>query len=91
MSPNTIDEKKNQEIQLLAEKLLYYNELFIKQCDSWLPAEEGNANLMKEIRGREKETKMAKMTKMAGIAKIGKMKAGLRRFFGIDRILGKNI
>jgi hypothetical protein len=42
-----IDEKKKRDIMFHAKKLLYYNELLIKQCDGWLSAEEGNANMIK--------------------------------------------
>jgi hypothetical protein len=49
-----ISEEKKKEILLRAEWLMYYNELLIKQCDSWLSAEEGNANMMKEYMKRYK-------------------------------------
>jgi len=39
-----------------AENLLYYNNLLIEQCDSWLSAEEGNRNMEKRI--REKKTRI---------------------------------
>jgi len=39
----------------LAEKLLYYNTLLIEQCDSWLPAEEGNRYMEKCIAERRKK------------------------------------
>jgi len=74
METNTIDEKKNQEILFHAEKLLRHNELLIKQCDSWLSAEEGNANMMKAIMEREKATRISRISKIS-------------RIFGIDRIL----
>jgi len=32
-----------------AERLLHYNDLLIKQCDSWLSAEEGNRIMEKRI------------------------------------------
>ena len=37
-----------------AEMLLYYNNLLIEQCESWLPAEEGNRNMEKRIREKKK-------------------------------------
>jgi len=40
-----------------AEKLLHYNELLIKQCDSWLSAEEGNRNMMRAITERRRKEK----------------------------------
>ena len=55
---------KEEEILFHAEKLLHYNNLLITQCDSWLSAEEGNKNLMKKIRGREK---IKKKTWFSGI------------------------
>jgi len=47
---------KRDDILFRAEKMLYYNNLLIKQCDSWLSAEEGNRNMEKRI--REKKTKI---------------------------------
>jgi len=38
-----------------AEKVLYYNTLLIEQCDSWLPAEEGNRYMEKRIAERRKK------------------------------------
>jgi len=51
-----IDNTKNihDDILYRAEKLLYYNNLLIKQCDSWLSEEEGNKNMEKRIRERKK-------------------------------------
>ena len=43
-------EKKIQDdILRSAEKLLYFNNLLIEQCDSWLSVEEGNRNMEKRI------------------------------------------
>ena len=89
MAPITIEDKKNHEILFHAAKLMRINELLIKQCDSWLSAEEGNRNMMREIRERGK-TKMTKMTKIDKMTKMAKIKAALRRMFGIDWIFGKN-
>ena len=36
------------------EKLLCYNTLLIKQCDSWLSAEEGNRNMEMQITEKRK-------------------------------------
>jgi len=49
-----VDGKIKDEILFRAEKLLYENERLIKQCDSWLPAEEGNRNMLKRIEDRKK-------------------------------------
>jgi tRNA U34 2-thiouridine synthase MnmA/TrmU len=48
--------KKNidSEILSIAQKALHYNDLLIKQCDSWLSAEEGNRNMEARIRERKK-------------------------------------
>ena len=48
------------EIIARAERVIYYNELLIEQCNSWLPAEEGNRimeeRILESIR-KEKEEK----------------------------------
>jgi len=46
-----MDTKNNIRESILkrAEKMLYYNDLLIKQCDSWLSEEEGNINMKKRI------------------------------------------
>jgi len=48
-------ENMRDEILKQAEKLLYYNELLIEQCDSWLSAEEGNRNMERRIAERRKK------------------------------------
>ena len=52
-----MDNEKNIKdgILLRAEKVLYYNNLLIEQCDSWLSAEEGNRNMEKQIEERRKK------------------------------------
>jgi len=52
-----IKSDKKKEILFHAEKLLHYNDLLIKQCDSWLSEEEGAKNMEKRIREREKAKK----------------------------------
>jgi len=42
------------EVLFRAEKTLHYNDLLIAQCGSWLSAEEGNENMMKQIMERKK-------------------------------------
>ena len=51
-----MDTEKNikEDILLRAEKVLDYNNWLIKQCDSWLSAEEGNRNMEKRIEVRRK-------------------------------------
>jgi len=44
-----------EEIQKCAERLRHYNNLLIKQCDSWLSEEEGNRNMEKQIMERKKK------------------------------------
>ena len=50
---NTSKDNKD-EILFHAQKLLHYNNLLIKQCDSWLSEEEGNRNMEKRIREKRK-------------------------------------
>jgi hypothetical protein len=47
-----VNQTQKDKILFRAEKLLHYNELLIKQCDSWLSAEEGNRNMLKQIEER---------------------------------------
>ena len=47
---------KKDEILFRAENVMFYNDLLIKQCDSWLPAEEGNKIMMMQIMDRKNET-----------------------------------
>ena len=57
-----IKKEIQDEIIATAQRVLYYNELLIEQCNSWLPAEEGNrimeARILENIR-KEKAEKMA--------------------------------
>jgi len=46
-----------QDIINSAEKVLYYNNLLIEQCDRWLSAEEGNRNMMRAIEERRRKEK----------------------------------
>jgi len=41
------------EILFRAEKLAHYNDLLIRQCDSWLSEEEGYQNMMREYMTRK--------------------------------------
>lgn len=49
------EKKRKKDILFKAKKLLYYNNLLIEQCDSWLSAEEGNKNIEKRILERKKK------------------------------------
>jgi oligoribonuclease (3'-5' exoribonuclease) len=55
-----LTDKVRDSIVQRAERLIHYNELLIKQCDSWLSAEEGNRNMMKRIEERRRAEKRAK-------------------------------
>jgi len=55
-----ISKDKMDEIRFLAQKLLHYNNLLIKQSDSWLPEEEGVKNMEKKIAERQKKRKTIK-------------------------------
>ena len=46
--------KRKERILFRAEKLMFYNNLLIEQCDSWLSAEEGNKIMMKKIMKKTK-------------------------------------
>jgi len=52
-----MDTEKNikDDILFRAEKVLFYNNLLIEQCDSWLSAEEGNRNMEKQIEEKRKK------------------------------------
>ena len=55
---DTTGKKKMQdEILKQAERVLYYNELLIEQCDGWLSAEEGNRNMEQHITERRRKEK----------------------------------
>ena len=56
---NEIEKKIKDDILIHADKLLYYNNLLIEQCDRWLSAEEGNRNMERRIRGNRKRNKGA--------------------------------
>ncbi|MCL1974249.1 MAG: hypothetical protein FWG54_05480 [Bacteroidetes bacterium] len=48
-------DNRREEMLFCAEKLLYYNDLLLKQCSSWLSEEEGVKNVEKRIRNRDKK------------------------------------
>jgi len=54
-----IGSKDNKKDEMLyhARKCMYFNDLLIQQCDSWLPAEEGNRNMEAQIIERKKKKK----------------------------------
>ena len=59
---NATDRKKIQdEILKQADRMLYYNELLLEQCEGWLSAEEGNRNMLQRITERlQKEKELEK-------------------------------
>ena len=65
MDQDTIDEKKKDEILYHAERTLYFNNMLIKLCESWISAEEGNANMMKSLMEKQKiATRISRRKKM---------------------------
>ena len=52
-----IEKDIKDDILKRAEKLLYFNNLLIEQCDSWLPFEESNLNMEKRILEKRKKAK----------------------------------
>jgi len=51
------EQKAKEKMIALAEHTLHYTELLIKQCDSWLPEEEGRKNMEQRIMERQKKKK----------------------------------
>jgi len=73
-----LDDKTKDDILNHAQRTLYYNELLIQQCNSWLSAEEGNANMIKTIEEkRKKEARISRRNKINSVA----------QFFGIRKQL----
>jgi len=58
------EEAIQKEIISLAQQTLYQTQLLIRQCDRWLPEEEGRKNLEKRFREREKERRIARRKKI---------------------------
>jgi len=52
-----IEKNIKEDILKRAERLLLYNNLLIEQCDNWLPEEEGNRNMEKQIAERRRKGK----------------------------------
>jgi hypothetical protein len=50
-------EKMQDEILKQADRMLYYNELLLEQCEGWLSAEEGNRNMLQQISERLRKEK----------------------------------
>ena len=47
-------ETKKEDILYTTEHALFYTDLLIKQCDSWLSEEEGIRNMEKRMREKKK-------------------------------------
>jgi hypothetical protein len=71
----------DDDIRYHAQNLLHYNNLLIKQCDSWLSAEEGNRNMEKQIRERLKKESLEKSEKK----KMKRETSNILQFFGIKK------
>jgi len=52
-----ISQKKREKIRRNAEILQLKTELLIAACEGWLPAEDGNRNMERNIREKEKKRK----------------------------------
>ena len=49
------------EIIATAERMIYYNNGIIEICENWLPTEEANANMMREIEERRRKEREEQM------------------------------
>ena len=52
-----IKDEKTKKMLYHAHRCLLFNEMLVEQCDSWLPAEEGNRNMEAQIIERKKKKK----------------------------------
>jgi len=52
---DSLDDARKNEILYYANRCLYFNKLIIEQCDTWLSAEEGNANMIRSIEERKRK------------------------------------
>ena len=66
---DTERDKKKKKILFHAKKLLHYNNLLIKQCNTWLSEEEGMKNMEKRIKKKEKAKKKARFFGFFGKSK----------------------
>ena len=56
----TTEEAIQKEIRSLAQQTLHQTQLLIRQCDRWLPEEEGRKNVEIRFNEREKNRRAAK-------------------------------
>jgi hypothetical protein len=58
---DTINEESKKEMLYFAHRALFFNEQIIKICDNWLPTEQANANMIREIEERRKKEKQEQL------------------------------
>ena len=68
-----VSDRKKEEILASAERTLHYTNLLIEQCDSWLPAEEGNKEMERRILERQRKEQLMKIKKFFGISRSHKL------------------
>jgi hypothetical protein len=69
-----IRRSKQAEIRSRAEHLIVRTERLISLCDSWLPADEANKNIMKAFDDREKAKRRKSITNMFRFSRFLKFK-----------------
>ena len=62
----------NNELLYHAHRCLLFNEILIQQCNSWLSAEEGNKNMIREI--EERNQKLKKRNRLKKLSTLLKRK-----------------
>jgi len=65
------------EIIATAERMIYYNNGIIEICKNWLPTEEANANMMREIEERRRKEREEQMM----LKKLEKQEKRKNRFW----------
>jgi hypothetical protein len=59
------DNDLKDEVLARADRLLYYNNLLIEECNGWFSAEESNRNMEKRIAERKKKEKGLKISNIS--------------------------
>ena len=77
----TMEVKKDIKDELIAsaQRLMYYNELLIEQCNGWLPAEEGNRIMEQRILEQMRKEKKEKIKQQKPIIRFWKWICGETR------------
>jgi len=75
------EEQVRKEIVSLAQQTLHMTNLLIRQCDRWLPEEEGRKNVEKRFRERERERRVARRKKLWNT---------IKGVFGIRKLLAQS-